>query len=393
MPSTLRVHLEFDETDGALAADASGHARHAALVGAPAFAAGRLGNALSLVAGSSQYATLPADSVQGLGAVTIMAWVKPATTTQFTRVFDFGGATAPGSTSGTYMFLSPNIGGVLRFAITTAGYNNEQQISGNTALPAGGWSHVAVILNGTTGRLYLNGNLIGASSGMTLTPAALGTLANLYLGKSQFSADPYLGGAIDDFRIYGHAMSSAELAPYASPLAAPQNLAAAPGPLSLDLSWNAVANATRYTVKYATVSGGPYATLSSGASATSQPHSGLSYGATYYYVVSAGNAVYESPFSAELAATPASALIGEAESAPPSLVLAPASGGNPATATLTTGPSAAGHSYQLQTSADLAAGQWFDVGEPRAGTGAALVFETPYDPSEPRRFYRVLITR
>ena len=392
-PSTLRVHLKFDETAGALASDASGHARDAALVNAPAFGAGKLDNALALVAGSSQYATLPASSLQGLGAVTIMAWVKPATVAQFSRVFDFGTSTTPGSTSGAYLFLSPNVGNVLRFAITTSGYNNEKQISGTATLATGVWSHVAVTLDGSVGRLYLNGAQVGMNSSMTLTPASLGTLANLYLGKSQFSADPYFNGALDDFRIYGHAMGAAELAIYASPLAAPQNLAATSGPLSLDLGWNAVANATRYTVKYATVSGGPYATLVSGLSATSRLHSGLTYGTTYYYVVSAGNAVYESPFSAELAAAPASALIGQAESVPPGLVITPAAGENDATATLATATSVAGHSYQLQTSTDLAAGSWFDLGDPVPGTGSPLVFETPYDPAEPRRFYRVLITR
>ena len=78
-------------------------------------------------------------------------------------------------------------------------------------------------------------------------------------------------------------MSAAEIASSA-PLAAPQNLAAAPGPLSLDLSWSAVANATRYTVKYSTTSGGPYLN-SAPDPPPAQLHSGLTDGPTYYYVV------------------------------------------------------------------------------------------------------------
>ena len=53
----------------------------------------------------------------------------------------------------------------------------------------------------------------------------------------------------------------------------------------------------------------------------------------------------------------------------------------------------AGHSYQLQTSTDLAAGPWLDVGAPVSGDGAPIVFETPYDSAEPCRFYRILVTR
>ena len=62
-------------------------------------------------------------------------------------------------------------------------------------------------------------------------------------------------------------------------------------------------------------------------------------------------------------------------------------------ARLTTATSVAGHGYQLQTSTDLAAGSWQNVGDPVFGDGSPIVFETPYDPAEPRRFYRILISR
>ncbi len=393
VPGALHVHLKLDESSGAVAADSSGRSVNGAAINSPTWTAGRIGNALTLASASSQYVALPSGSVDGLADITITTWVKPTTITTFARVFDFGGATAPTATAGSYLFLAPSIGSVVRFAITGAGYDNEQRISGSAPLPAGVWSHVAVTLSGGVGRLYVNGALVGSNTAMTLTPASLGALPNLYLGKSQFAADPYLDGAIDDFRIYSQALSASEIALFASPLAAPQNLAATPGPLSLDLSWSAVANAAGYTVKYATTSGGPYSTLSAGLPSPAQTHSGLGYGATYYYVVSASNLAYESPASTEIAATPASALLSEAESAAPHFTITPASGETPASANLVTATSVLGHLYQLQTSTDLAAGSWTDVGEPVEGTGAPLLFSTPYDPAETRRFYRVLVTR
>ena len=390
-PSTLALHLKFDESSGTVATDSSGRARHATLVNAPTFATGKLGNGLTFAAASSQYATLPSGVVSGLTDFTVSTWVKVNAFATWQRIFDFGSAT------NNYMFLTtqytptaPN-NAKLRFGIrsTTVG---EQNVSGTSiALTAGVWTHVAVTRSGTTVRLYVNGALAGSGT-IALNPSDLGITTQNYLGKSQFN-DPYLDGAIDDFRLYSQAMSAAEIALYASPLSAPQNLAAAPGPLSLDLTWSAVPNATRYTVKYSTVSGGPYSTLASGLPATSQSHSGLSYGTTCYYVVSAGNSIYDGPFSAELAATPASALLNDAESAPPAFTMIPASEENPATAMLTTATSVAGHSYQLQTSTDLAAGSWLAVGDPVSGDGSPIVFETPYDPADPRRFYRILISR
>ncbi len=390
-PSPLAVHLKFDESTGTLAADSSGRAFHATLVNAPTFATGKLGNALGLTPTSSQYAKLPSGVVSGFTDFTVSTWVKVNAFATWQRIFDFGTAT------NNYMFLTTQYNATapnnakLRFGIRTPTIG-EQNVSGTgIALTAGVWTHVAVTRSGTTVSLYVNGALAGSGT-IALNPSDLGTTTLNYLGKSQFN-DPYLDGALDDFRLYSQALSASEIALYASPLAAPQNLAATPGPLSLDLTWSAVPNATRYTVKYSTTSGGPYTTLSAGLPSTSQSHSGLSYGTTYYYVVSAGNSVYEGPVSAEFSATPDSAPLSEAESATPAFVITLASGEDPATATLTTATSVAGHSYQLQTSTDLTAGSWQDVGEPVEGTGASIVFETPYDSAEPRRFYRILVTR
>jgi hypothetical protein len=388
-PSTLRVHLRFDEITGATAVDSSGRHQDATLVNAPTWSAGKINNAVTLTQTASHSVTLPAG-VLGLTDTTIMTWVKLNTVTTWQRIFDFGTGTT------NYMFLTTQYGtggsaNKLRFAIRTPGVAETvvNQINSSIAMPLGTWVHVAVVLSGTTGRLYLNGVEVGASTAMTLSPASLGVTTLNYLGKSQFAADPYLNAALDDFRIYSEALSASQIALFAAPLASPANLSATPGPLALDLAWSAVPSADRYTLRYAIASGGPYTTLSAGLPALVKLHSDLSYGTTYYYVVSAGNAAYDGPDSAELAAMPASALLSEAEVRPPLLALSAAT----FSAMLTSAPSVAGHGYQLQTTTDLAAGAWLNVGEARAGTGVPLVFETPYDSAEPRRFYRVLVTR
>jgi hypothetical protein len=87
------------------------------------------------------------------------------------------------------------------------------------------------------------------------------------------------------------------------PPPAPSGLAATAGKKKVSLSWTAAAGATSYNVKRSTTSGGPYATIASGVTATSYTNTGLRSGTTYHYVVSALNAGGESPDSNQASAT------------------------------------------------------------------------------------------
>jgi hypothetical protein len=84
---------------------------------------------------------------------------------------------------------------------------------------------------------------------------------------------------------------------------APAGLAGSVGSGTVALTWNALGDATSYTVKRAGTAGGPYATVGTVNSSAPSAYndSGLTDGATYYYVVSATNSAGKSPDSAELA--------------------------------------------------------------------------------------------
>jgi hypothetical protein len=164
---------------------------------------GKLGNAVKL-SGSNEYVSLPTGIVSGLSDFTISAWVNPAATSQWSRVFDFGTGT------GVYMFLTVNAGGGPRFAITTGGSGGEQQLNSSGQLPLNTWTHLAVTLTGTTGTLYINGNPVATNTNMTLHPSSLGNTNQNWIGRSQFS-DPFLNATVDDFQIYGRALSAAEV--------------------------------------------------------------------------------------------------------------------------------------------------------------------------------------
>jgi hypothetical protein len=92
-------------------------------------------------------------------------------------------------------------------------------------------------------------------------------------------------------------------APIVTP-AAPAALLAAPGRNAVSLRWQASFGATSYTVKRATSSGGPYATIASGITASSYTDVTVVNDTTYHYVVSAVNSAGASPNSPEDSVTP-----------------------------------------------------------------------------------------
>ncbi|MGJ5892747.1 glycosylase [Streptomyces sp. V2] len=167
---------------------------------------GRFGTAAENVRGSHQYVELPAQVLGGASSVTLAVWIRPTHAGSWARVFDFGNDTT------RYLYLAArNAGGVPRFAITTSGAGGEQGINGTAALPLNQWSHLAVTIGGGVGTLYVNGQAVGRSSGMTLTPAALGTLAHNWLGRSNYSGDPVFAGAFGGFDVWSRALTAAEI--------------------------------------------------------------------------------------------------------------------------------------------------------------------------------------
>jgi hypothetical protein len=67
-----------------------------------------------------------------------------------------------------------------------------------------------------TGTLYVNGAVVNRSTNITLTPSSLGTATQSWIGRSQFTGDPYFSGRMDNFRIYSRALAAAAVQMLAS---------------------------------------------------------------------------------------------------------------------------------------------------------------------------------
>lgn len=173
---------------------------HFIINGASWTTAGKQGSAVALN-GTDGYVQLPGTVTDGKD-FTFAGWVKWQGGAAWQRILDFGDG------MNSFMFLTPSQGTGVQFTIHQQ--NSDQNLTTSTPLPLNEWVHVAVTIEGNTGKLYLNGKLSATNDKMTFNPSDLMT-REAYLGKSRFAADAYLKGTLDEIHIYNQALSEAEV--------------------------------------------------------------------------------------------------------------------------------------------------------------------------------------
>jgi hypothetical protein len=160
-------------------------------------------------AADGQYAQVSEGWAGAYKDVTISAWVYSGGGSNWNRILDFGNDNA------NYMFLCINPGGLnraVRFAVNVNGA--EQSVtSPGEALPDNQWTYVTATLTGSTGRLYINGELRATNTSLTNDPITYGPTTQNWLGRSQWGAgDGYFNGRIDELKIYNYALSTEQIA-------------------------------------------------------------------------------------------------------------------------------------------------------------------------------------
>jgi uncharacterized protein YjdB len=212
------------------------------------------GSKLHLLGGGSDgaaYVDMPnglisslSSSAAGPGQLTVEGWVKVNATTFWPRIFVFGSTTAGevlgpgGNFTGENFFAFHQIDQYRdwhRVELMNNGYNGGPNTwttrdfgleNGNGAF---GLTHFAVSWDEASGELVIYEN--GVESSRLVTDKKFNHIndVNNWLGRSNWSPDGNLVGDFDDFRIYGHVLTPAEV--MNDYQAGPDAVAVAPGPI------------------------------------------------------------------------------------------------------------------------------------------------------------------
>ncbi len=178
---------------------------HGTLQGGATFASGKVGQAFNFD-GVDDYVQTP---LQMTPQTTIEAWVNPSILT--------GGhmdGTLPGITrrsiAGTADFgvdLAIGLYGGKLGAIYKPPTGISALLQSNIVVQTGTWYHVAVTIDGTTARLYVNGNL--EASGATATNYTPHT--DFRIGRVSCCAADMFGGLVDEVGVYNRALTATEI--------------------------------------------------------------------------------------------------------------------------------------------------------------------------------------
>ena len=150
------------------------------------------------------YVQLPGGIFDSLEAATVEAWVRWDDWNYFSQWFSFG-ADEQWRAMGVNHFERFT---TLQFFIYPD--MSPRVLRAETNLALGQWCHMAAVSGPGGMRFYLNGVLLG-HNGYEGSFAALGGGTHLYLGKSNWAANYFFRGRLDEVRVWSEARSQAQI--------------------------------------------------------------------------------------------------------------------------------------------------------------------------------------
>lgn len=202
-PSTgLVAAYSFEEGSGSTTADVSGQGNPGVISGASWSTQGKFGNALYFNGANSWVTINDSPSLDLTNSMTLEAWVYPTSAMSGWRAVI--NKEQPGGFGAAYYLAANSNLNQPELAVYTTDWH---KLYGGPSLNANQWIHLAGTYDGTTLRLYVNGNQVSSqpqTGGIDVTNGVLRIGGNSYWGE-------FFQGRIDEVRIYNRALSASEI--------------------------------------------------------------------------------------------------------------------------------------------------------------------------------------
>jgi hypothetical protein len=191
-----------EEADDAVVLDTSGNANDGLISGATRTTKGRFGNALAFDGIDDWVTIADADFLDLTTGMTLEAWVYPI-----------------GSSKGwsTVLLKEQHLGLVYALyansdtmqPVASLHINVDQNLHGRQSLQPGQWTHLAATYDGSTQRLYVDGEEVASY----LDPAGSIQVSDgaLRIGGNESWLDEFFEGYIDEVRVYDRALRADEI--------------------------------------------------------------------------------------------------------------------------------------------------------------------------------------
>lgn len=202
LPSAIAAWA-FNENTGSTAASATGSHNGTLGFGA-SWASGRYGNATAFNGTGSRVTVPNAAPLNLTGAMSIMAWVRPSRVETQAVIKK----SENGATNGYELTLASNGRPFFRVNQMTSG--NTYRVDGSSELTLNSWTHLAGVYDGTTMRLYVNGNPTSPIAG----PASINTNSLALTFGAEVTGSYPLEGRIDDARVFNSALTPEQVSAF-----------------------------------------------------------------------------------------------------------------------------------------------------------------------------------
>jgi hypothetical protein len=211
-PASARSRLvgawPFNEGSGTTVADISHYGDTGTIFGGVQWVAGHRGGALSFDGSTGRVSVPDNSALEPTAGLTVAAWVKSAGIPGNFKYIAAKGAS--GCIAASYALYTGPSGGLIFYVSNGVSYSLSPDAG--TTVWDGNWHYVAGTYDGSTVRLFVDGDQVGSGAGVA-SPIGYGlsTGNDLFFGHYDGCAGLDFQGAIESPRIWAQALSQAQI--------------------------------------------------------------------------------------------------------------------------------------------------------------------------------------